>query len=486
MRTKRSLAAIIAACMLLAVMAPAVAAADYPHHAQFIAYYDPDSIANATEKTNGMAGSTYVNREYSADPKAVQQVQTFQTRPIFTTSEAAKWPQFHQNAAHTGRSPSTGLPSGNSTVWSNDITAIGTMNPIIQNGYVYILTGYEGFDEPSELEEINLTCLFEMNGTVKWNHPLPRTVHYGSWSSPATDGNYVFVSSDDMHYAVDAVTGQEVWSFQSSDVNVNGGPSIGGNYVFLSDWSGHYYNLSKSDGTLQWTFDNSDTTRFEMSYSQASPAWDSSGGAIYVTGYDYSGTGPNGSGSYGYLYKVDAEGNEVWSNQSFIGQIFGGSATFDSENVYVASYNFNDNGTVYAFDKDTGILKWANVTERTDATPALANGLVYVTGGWNGGPYGSAAPGVRAYNATTGILQWSRINEDMGGWTDSVSIADGYAFVGKESGDYPSTWCYNAVYALDALTGETEWFYPQGGATAAIANGTMYTIGNNGNLYIFP
>jgi len=30
-------------------------------------------------------------------------------------------------------------------------------------------------------------------------------------------------------------------------------------------------------------------------------------------------------------------------------------------------------------------------------------------------------------------------------------------------------------------SGATVWFYPQGGATAAIANGDVYTIGNNGH-----
>ena len=65
-----------------------------------------------------------------------------------------------------------------------------------------------------------------------------------------------------------------------------------------------------------------------------------------------------------------------------------------------------------------------------------------------------------------------------------MAIGDGYVFVGKESGDMNS-FCYNTTYALNATTGATVWSYPQGGATAAIANGKVYTAGNDGKLYRF-
>ena len=64
-----------------------------------------------------------------------------------------------------------------------------------------------------------------------------------------------------------------------------------------------------------------------------------------------------------------------------------------------------------------------------------------------------------------------------------MTIADGYVFAGKEYGY--SNFCYNTLYALNAETGATEWFYPQGGATAAIANDKIYTVGNDGKLYVF-
>ncbi len=482
MKRNRNIAALVAACMLIALAIPAVAAADYPQHAQFIAYYDPGALANATEKTTGTAGYTYVNpdAQVSTATKAVS------TNLIKATPSTTDWPQFHYNAVHNGTTTSNAIDY--TMITSTDYKAIGTINPIIANGYIYLLTGYAGFDEPYSLTSINLTKIKVSDNSVVWNFQMPRNTHYGSWSSPATDGNYVYASSDNKHYAVNVSTGKEVWNFTSFEVNVNGGPSIGGNYVFLSDWGsgsgGNYYNLSKTTGALQWVFNNTKTASRDMQYSQASPAWDSKDGAIYVTGYTYSGASPNGSTSLGYLYKVSPSGNEIWSSQSEEGETFAGSASFNSDTVYVTSYNFNGDGHVYAFNKTDGTRRWINVTERTDATPAIANGLVYVTGGWNGGAYGSAQPGVRAYNTTTGILAWSRIDQGMGGWTDSVSVASGYAYVGKESGDN-ALYCYNTTYVLNALTGADVFSYGQGGATAAIANNKMYTIGNDGHLYKF-
>jgi len=468
---KKTLGMLVAACMILVLAVPAVGAAEYPQHAQFIAYYDPAALEETSDNAN--VGIAYVNPDAQISTVSKSLRSTLRT----TTISLNDWPQFHYNAAHTGVSPSTGLPSTNGTKWTANVKALGAINPIIENGTIYVITGFAGFDEPSTLNQTNLTALDESTGAVKWNFPLNRTIHYGSWSSPATDGNYVYISSDKKHYAINALTGEGVWNFTGYSMNVNGGPSIGGDYVFFSDWAGNYYNVTKADGTVNWIFNNTDTTRYDMAYAQASPAYDSSDGALYVTGYTYSGA--NGTGSRGYIYKVDASGREVWSNQSIRGENFCGSASFDSDTVYVTSYNFGDDGSLYAYNKSNGVMRWRQTIERTDATPAIANGMVYVSGGCAG----YADPGVRAFY-TDGTLAWSRINEGMGGWTDSVSVADGYAFVGHESSN-SSSYCYDKTYALNATTGATEWFYQQGGATAAIANGDVYTIGNDGYVYAF-
>jgi outer membrane protein assembly factor BamB len=466
-KLNKALVALAATCLLLAVMVPAVAAADYPHNGQFIAYYNASALAEL--KTPANAGIAYINPVTTTTKNAAARALTI--TPL-TTPSSTDWPQFHYNEKHVGVSPSTGLPSNNSSVWSANISAIGTMNPIISNGKVFVLTGYAGFDEPDGLTTINLTCIDEATGNILWQSPpMSRQIHYGSYSSPATDGNYVYVSTDYTIYAIRVSDGSFAWTNTTIGFNVNGGPAVGGNNIFASDWSGNYYSIDKSTGFINWIFNNTDTKQYDMTYSQASPAYDASDGSIYVTGY---------TGSRGYLYKVNSTGGEEWSVQSDSNQNFCGSASVDADNVYVTSYNFNGNGKLYAYAKSNGSPVWNKSIERSDATPAISNGLVFV----GGGCAGFANPGVRAFYTINGTRAWSRANAGMGGWTNSISVADGYAFVGHENSTAPY-YSYDTVYALNATTGDTVWSYPQGGATAAIANGKMYTIGNNGYLYRF-
>jgi len=465
---KKVVLPILAAFMVLALFAPAAAAGDYPQNGQFMAYYDGDVIAkmNAVSSDNG--GTMFVNAN------AAKTANIPVARALLTAND---WPQFMYNAKNTGNSPSTGLPASNATKFDKDINAIGTVNPVVANGKIFVMTGYSGFDEPSDLTEIYLTCLDEATGNYVWNFTLPRNVHYGSWSSPSTDGTYVYAASDNKLCCVRVSDGQEAWNFTTiGDTSCNGGPTIGGDYVFCSDWyQGNYYCLDKDDGDLNWIF-NSTCTANDSTYFQGTPAYDASDGSVYLTGWD----------SVGVLYKVNVStGNEVWSVVASDAGGFCGSAALDDEYVYVTSYNFSGDGKLYKYAKSTGALINSVTIEATDATPAIdeENSLVYVSGGTSG----FTDPGVRCFYTNNFTEKWNRTpmdgtNEDMGGWTCSVSLADGYAFVGREA-SYP--WCYDTTYALDGMTGATVWFYPQGGATAAIANGDVYTIGNNGHLYAF-
>lgn len=496
MKLNKSFAGIIIACMLLAMAIPAVAAAEYPHNAQFLPYNDPNKLGKPTVTLPGTPGHTYVNPAYKSK---------MLTRNLLTTQvtpSSTDWPQFHYNAVHDGYSPSTGLPDDNSTVWSTYFPAIGPTNPIIANGKVFILTNYSGMYEPDDVPAINLTCLDEATGSILWQTSgLSRLVHWGSWSSPATDGDYVYVSTDNQHYAIDANTGQIAWTFTSFNTNVNGGPSIASDsdLVFVSDSgdyydvskSGHYYALNKTNnGSRVWTFDNSKTTTYDFRYAQASPAYDPSDKSVYVTGYNNA--WPGSGADRGYLYKVDATtGDELWGGESvYPGDYFAGSASFDADNVYVTSYNSTGSAHLYAYSKSNGAPVWNASIKSSDATPAIADGIVYVSGG----TAGSSPHGVYAFYTDDGSVVWCLDDdntptchsnpEDLGGWTDSVSIADGYAFIGHENGTYP-IYSYDKVYALNAFTGDIIWFYQQGGSTAAIANSKMYTLGNNGDLYRF-
>ncbi|WP_048152261.1 outer membrane protein assembly factor BamB family protein [Methanolacinia paynteri] len=491
---KTTLMLFIAGMMVLVLFAPAAMAADYPQAGQFIAHYDEDKLAKDTSSENG--GTTY-----SAD-EAVSKVVAKATSPevpvtAIITPVPDDWPQFMYDEENVGYSPCDGLPSSNTpNTYFDDREVIGTVNPVIARGYVFLYTGYSGFDEPSGLSTINLTCLYEDNLTVKWDFVLPRTQHLGSWGAPAFDGGYVYAASDNKIYKIRVSDGHEMWNFTTiRNAICNGGLTVNtGPYVFGSDWYGDYYCLFKSNGTMKWVFNNTDTIWYDMTYSQATPAYDpdeGTQGKMYVCGWGY-----NSNTSFtGYLYKVDvAAGTEDWSygvGSSGTSESFCGSPSLDENNVYIASYSFNGDGNLYRISKDRSSIV-SRPIERTDATPSidLVNDRVYISGGWNGGDWGIAPPGVRCFQTDSSLTPvWTRYNESMGGWTGSVTIGEDSAghklvFAGKESGDM-NTFCYNTTYALYANNGTTKWSYPAGGATAAIANDKVYTAGNDGKLYVF-
>jgi hypothetical protein len=129
-------------------------------------------------------------------------------------------------------------------------------------------------------------------------------------------------------------------------------------------------------------------------------------------------------------------------------------------------------------DATDGTILWNYTIQRTDSTPAVAYGNVYVTGGC----LGYSDRQTYCFNATTGDLVWETdVADVIGAWTCSVAVADGTVFVGTEGGD---SFDYAGTYALNAFTGDVIWSYPQGGSSPAVADNMVFTIGG-GRIYAF-
>ena len=80
-----------------------------------------------------------------------------------------------------------------------------------------------------------------------------------------------------------------------------------------------------------------------------------------------------------------------------------------------------------ALNAATGALLWSSPTSEVDASPAVANGVVYV--GSNGT---SASPGtLYALNAATGAKVWSFTGG--GGFFPSPAVANGVVYVGSSN-----------------------------------------------------
>lgn len=172
----------------------------------------------------------------------------------------------------------------------------------------------------------------------------------------------------------------------------------------------------------------------------------------------------------GELLALDAEsGEELWTGDE---EVYG-SVTVAGDAVYAAVYD----GVVRAFDAATGDVEWTFDPARdgtdwsTVSTPAVVDGTVYATAdAQQGDGYQAVA---YALDAETGEIQW------FGGLPPSANagldagpaVADGTVFVTLGG----------TLSALDAATGEVQW------STAStvrptVWDGTVFAVEEPGSL----
>ena len=373
-------------------------------------------------------------------------------------ASASDWTQFHCDVEHIGYSTSN-APDTNHTAWiSDDIGAHSASSVTIADGQVFVYC-WNYF-----------VCLDEYTGAVLWNVSVNKTPDVcGSWVTPAYHDGRVFLSAKET-CCLDAADGSLIWTFEPpiGKGAVDGGCTIADGMVITSDWDGrHYYCLNESDGTEIWNFTVADDD------AQSTPAI--SDGRVVFGGWTW--------GLGGHIYCVNlTTGSEEWNITTPDHPC--GSAAVSGGVVYMTTYNFGttrtDKGELYALNLTDGSEIWSQPMERTDSTPAVAYGNVYVCGGC----LGFSDLMTYCFNATTGDLIWNTSASDgIGNWKCSPAVADGKVFVGKPYFEYP-VMDYVGTCALNASTGEIVWSHSKGGSSPAVADGKVFTIGS-GKVYAF-
>jgi outer membrane protein assembly factor BamB len=387
--------------------------------------------------------------------------------PAAVLADEGEWPQFHNDAANTGYTTSE-APDTDDLAWeSADIGAVAASSVAVANGKIFVNCGDA------------LTCLDESTGVTLWSEPITASSVTGSWSSPVYHDGRVFISGADV-YCFSENGGPVIWTYDLPQDSCNGGPMVANGMVVAGDWDGGNYHF------IDELYGNNIRTFPVVGYAQGTPAYDS--GRFYLTSWESVG---------GNVYCVDADtGEEIWHtrwdhyDEEPMDWDTCGSPCVADGRVFITTYYFYGYGELLALNATDGNLEWGPVEiERTDSTPAYADGKVYVCGGC----YGFSDEGERTYcfEAATGNPVWETPVGtepgalDVGNWTCSVAVADGKVFVGKPNhGENPMDFDYQAIYALDAATGSEIWHYDNGGASPAVADGFVFTIGE-GKVWAF-
>lgn len=338
------------------------------------------------------------------------------------------WPMFQHDLHHTGFSEST-APDTNSVLWTSSAGDWSESSPTVSDGKVFI-----GSEE-------NVYCLDAMTGEELWNFPTSQPVI----SSPAVSNGKVYVGSMNHYvYCLDANTGTCLWQYWTNGGIFQSSPAVYQGKVYIGSHDNKVYCLDAEKGTKLWDYP---TTYFVSS----SPAVVDD--KVYIGSMD------------GILYCLDANtGAEIWTN--VIGYtIWTSSPSVSEGRVYVGALDFE----LHCLNSLNGEPLWNFPTgDFITGTAALADGKIYI-GSWDGTIY--------CLNAVTGMLLWEYLTD--GPVSSSPVVADGKLYAGSAG---------STMYCLDADSGEKIWDYGIGAQilpSPAIADGNVYVGALHNNVYCF-
>lgn len=172
-------------------------------------------------------------------------------------------------------------------------------------------------------------------------------------AQPLAAGDRVYVgTADDVVYALEADSGEEIWSFTTEQA-IWGQPTLADGQIFISSLDRSLYALRVDDGTELWrvTLDGAIPSKPTVV-----------DGRVYVGGFDST------------LHALDAaDGREIWTFEAE-DWVWSSPAVVDGT-VYFGS----SSGDFYALDAANGEVRWRFLANGpVKAEPLVHDGVVYV------------------------------------------------------------------------------------------------------------
>ena len=314
-------------------------------------------------------------------------------------------------------------------------------------------------------------------------------------SAPAiVDGIVYFGDGNGDIHALDAETGDEIWSQETSEYQDATSPAVHDGVVYIANGNAEVHAFDAADGSPVWDVEfaggfntspvivdeklliASRRTVYALDTEDGSELWSASvdhnifwGGPAVKNGMVFIGAGESESfGRDGAVYAFDLQtGSEIWSE--LLEERVLGSPTAKNGVVYLGT----EGSTVLALEADTGDELWNASTLTSDVTgsPAVYDGTVYV-GTENGS-------GIFAFDADTGDEIWSETTHINGNISRGIVVVDGVIYAGTNVGG-------NSVQAFDAESGDELWeFETEGGvrSSPALVDGKVLVGTMDGFLY---
>ena len=303
--------------------------------------------------------------------------------------------------------------------------------------------------------DLFLWCLRTDNGNILWRRSLIECIYKNGervladqiaaggyyQSKPTVAEGKVFIGGPSHFvYALDYLTGEEVWRFELGGA-ISGAPAYSNGRIFVGQQGGeeYFYCLDATDGHMIW--------RQSLGW-----VWSSANvydGKVFVPGVD------------GYLNCLrEEDGSILWRYRT--GRAAHPEPPIDNGKVFFGSWDHY----CYALDTNKGTVLWQFYTEGSpdSGAPIAYKGRLYLPIGGNS---------FRCLDAKTGEILWEfRLKRSI--FNASPALHDGKLFisVSERGGAIPVA---SSIYCLDAETGKVIWKHQGGGLTApVVADGKVY------------
>ncbi len=270
-------------------------------------------------------------------------------------------------------------------------------SPAVGGELVY-LAGYNG----------KVYAFVSESGALRWVYPREGNLNSIAAGVAVSQGKVCFGCSDGSIYALDAATGDKLWSFETGG-KVWSTPTADGDTLYVGAFDKKLYALNISDGTKRW--------EFEAKFEEA-------GGAIMSPPLVYESTVYFGSFDR-YFYAVDAaSGSLRWRSEFMGGKWFWAKPVIYGNVIYAP----NLDGKVYILDAASG----GEITGAVDLGDPI-----------------SSAPVVVGDKVVLATEEGNVYALDTAGYQKGQPIID----VREESGDIPKSTSRRVYAPLSASNG---------------------------------
>lgn len=264
-------------------------------------------------------------------------------------------------------------------------------------------------------------------GALEWSYEQ-LTGSIGRPTPIVADGTVYIGGSVGAVHAVDAASGEQKWTFDSFPGSVETSPTVIDGVVYAG--SGHSWEQQEGPNV------------FAIDAASGEEVWKREMGAVWsspqvVDGVMYISEFARPE----RLVALDADTGQILWELNDGREWVQSSPLVVQDRVFIGTAG----GELLAVDRETGAVLWSYEQDETiRSSPVVANETVYFT---------DRVRSLYAVDAVSGSERWSTVPKpDFHDRTYQPTLADGTVYLGSR--DY--------LFAVDAETGENEWYYSPG------------------------